>query len=451
MVADDLTGAMDSGVQLAKWGLQTLVVLTSQDLPEADAVVVSTDSRGASPEEAYRRAVDAAKRLHGRSLYKKMDSAMRGNVGAELDGVLDGLGLERALVAPAAPFAGRATVDGYHRVNGVLLAETAFARDPVAPVTESHLPTLLARQTRRSVGHLPLRVVEQGVEAVVAVLEAESASIVAADAVEPRHLRTLALALQRMPDAWLPCGSAGLAEEWPQALGLSRPDHTGPPWPPDPRPVLVVAGSRHPTTLRQLQRAESDGHLQLVHLSLWERDETEAQQAEAHPAMGLQDADGVPGTAGMDKADGVVRASQQALSRLEAGQNVALALSFGAYAAGQQQAAAEALAQAAAWVLERADLAGMFITGGDTLRALCHTLGATALRILDEVQPGVPAGRLRSLVEETATLHSTQDADCAGRKLHSLDHEWRVVTKAGAFGDDLTIARSIEFIQGRWK
>ena len=182
IVADDLTGAMDSGVHLAKWGLQTLVVLTSQDLPEADSIVLSTDSRGVSPEEAYRRADDAARRVRDRYVYKKMDSAMRGNVGAELDGMLDGLGLERALVAPAAPFAGRATVNGFHRVDGVLLSETAFARDPVAPVTESHLPTLLARQSRRSVGHLPLTVVEQGVEAVVAALAAESGSIVAADA-----------------------------------------------------------------------------------------------------------------------------------------------------------------------------------------------------------------------------------------------------------------------------
>ena len=429
IVADDLTGAMDSGVQLAKWGLQTLVLLSSQDLPDVDAILTSTDSRAATPAEAYHRARAAAQRLHDRSIYKKMDSTLRGNVGSELDGVLDGLGLERALVAPAAPFAGRATVGGYHRVHGVLLAETAFAHDPVAPVTESHLPTLLARQSRRRVGHLPLTVVEQGVDAVVAALGAESGSIVAADAVEARHLRTLALALQRMPDAWLPCGSAGLAEEWPQALGLSRPAQAPVPWPPDTRPVLVVAGSRHPVTLRQLQRAESDGHLQLVHLSLWEPGETEAQQAEAPPSVGFEDAGASRSIVGRRAADGLLHASQEALSGLRAGRNVALTLSFGAYAAGQQQATAEALAQAAAWVLERVDLAGLFVTGGDTLRALCHTLDATALRILGEVQPGAPAGRL----------------------LGGLGLEARVVTKAGAFGDDLTITRSIQFIQGRQK
>jgi uncharacterized protein YgbK (DUF1537 family) len=369
-------------------------------------------------------------------------------------------------------------------VHGVLLAETAFARDPVTPVTESHLPTLLARQSRRSVGHLPLAVVEQGVEAVIAALASEPGSIVAADAVEQRHLRTLALALQRMPDPWLPCGSAGLAEEWPQALGLPRPAQAPVPWPPDARPVLVVAGTRHPVTLRQLQRAESDGHLELVHLPLQEHRETEAQQAKTQPTMHLQDAEGFPvkdaescrPTSEPDWADGVLRASQEALSRLQAGQNVALTLSFSEYAPSWQQAAAEALAQAAAWVVERVDLAGMFITGGDTLRALCRRLGATALRILGEVQPGVPAGRLlgglaevtarrelrslaevtarrelRSLADKMATLRSTQGAECAGRELRGLGLEARVVTKAGAFGDDLTIARSIEFIQGRWK
>jgi len=400
IVADDLTGAMDSGVRLAKWGLQTLVLLISQGLPEADALVLSTDSRGASPAEAYRRANAAARRLKGRTLYKKMDSAMRGNVGQELDGVLDAVGLQRALVAPAAPFAGRATVNGCHRVNGVPVAETDFARDPVAPVTESHLPSLLARQTRRKVGHLPLRVVEQGAEAVTAALVAEPATVVAADAVEPRHLWTLALALQRQPEPWLPCGSAGLAEAWTACLGLSRPEINGPAWPSDGRPVLIISGSRHSATLAQLKRAESEELLQLVHL--------------APPA-------------GLEQASHWSHAAEGTLAELEAGHNVALTLSFSAYVEGQQQAAAEALAQAAAWVLEHAQPAGLFVTGGDTLQALCHTLGSSALLIVGEVQPGVPAGRL--------VLGSGKEP--------------RIVTKAGAFGDDQTVVRCIHFIQGR--
>jgi uncharacterized protein YgbK (DUF1537 family) len=84
------------------------------------------------------------------------------------------------------------------------------------------------------------------------------------------------------------------------------------------------------------------------------------------------------------------------------------------------------LADAAAWVLERVPLAGLVITGGDTARAVCCTLGATALRILGEVQAGVPAGTLISGAYDGL----------------------RVVTKAGGFGDDWAIVQSIDRIQG---
>ncbi|MHB1159801.1 MAG: four-carbon acid sugar kinase family protein, partial [Chloroflexota bacterium] len=106
IVADDLTGAMDTGVQFAKEGLHTVVMLGEGALPEAEMVVISTDSRDEPADEAYRRAKEAGLRLAGRAIYKKLDSTLRGNLGPEIEGLLDGLGLGRALVAPAFPSSG---------------------------------------------------------------------------------------------------------------------------------------------------------------------------------------------------------------------------------------------------------------------------------------------------------------------------------------------------------
>ena len=395
VVADDLTGAIDTGVQFAKRGLHTVVVLGDRELPAAEVVAISTDSRSETAMEAYRRAKCAAQQLRDRLLYKKMDSTLRGNIGSELDGLLDGLGLERALVAPAFPATGRTTVDGYHHVHGVLLAESAFARDPLWPATESHLPTLLARQTRRRVGHLPLAVVEQGEQAVIQALMIEPASIVAADAAEARHLRTLALALAHMTEKWLPCGSAGLAEAWLVALGLGQPDQARFCWSPDARPVLVVAGSRHPSTARQLQRAVTDGNLNLVNLS---------------PA-----------------GDWQRKLRTEVAAWLNQGYNTALTTTFSEYQAGKEAATAEMLAQATAWVLAHSAVAGLVMTGGDIARAVCQAVGAMALHVLGEVQVGVPAGTL----------------------VGGIADGLRFVTKAGGFGDDLVILQSISSIQGR--
>lgn len=384
---------MDTGVQLAKGGLHTVVLLDECDLPSAQSVVVSTDSRDVPAVEAQQRAGRAALCLQSRALYKKIDSTLRGNIGPELDGILDALGLERALVAPAFPSAGRTTVDGCHRVNGVLLAESVFADDPLWPAVESHLPTILARQTRRSVGYLPLSVVEMGEDAVAEALRLQSASVVAADAVEVRHLRTLARALVRLEETWLPCGSAGLAEEWPLALGIRQPDVGLFRWPKDRRPVLVLAGSRSPATARQLHRTAGGG-VALVRVS--------------------------------PEDDWDCKARVEVLPLLSDGRDVAVTTSFSEYREGQASVAAELLAQMSAWLLDRSAVSGLVMTGGDVARAVCRFLGAGALRVLGEVQPGVPAGTL------------------VGGPHDGL----RIVTKAGGFGDDSAILESIQRIHG---
>jgi uncharacterized protein YgbK (DUF1537 family) len=285
-------------------------------------------------------------------------------------------------------------VDGYHRVNGVLLAESAFVRDPLWPARESHVPTILARQTRRSVGHLPLPVVERGVEAVVGALKAETASIVAADAVGAVHLRTLARALARLGDTWLPCGSAGLAEEWPLALGMGQAAAVPFCWPPNGRPVLVLAGSRNPATARQLERGAASGELTLIRLSL-------------------------EGDWG--------KAAEGALALLKDGRNAAVTTTFSDYREGKTMAAADILARVAEKILARSTVAGLFVTGGDVARAVCRALGVRALCLLGEMQAGVPAGTF------------------VGGAYEGL----RVVTKAGGFGDDKTILESVHCLHGR--
>jgi len=78
IIADDLTGAADTGVQLAKRGVSTLVLPSVTDFPDAwqyETVVVNTESRHASPgiaEEAVTAAVQIG-RMHGVPHFYKKD------------------------------------------------------------------------------------------------------------------------------------------------------------------------------------------------------------------------------------------------------------------------------------------------------------------------------------------------------------------------------------------
>src|SRR5512136_1164630 len=174
VIADDLTGANDTGVQFAKQGLKTLVLIgvpaSLAELDE-DVLVVDTQSRASSPTEAYQKVTQTALLFKDRdrfqTIYKKIDSTLRGNLGSEIDAIMDARGLELAIVAPAFPANGRMTVGGCHFLGNAPLEATEISRDPLCPVTESHIPTLIAAQTRRKVGHVGIKSVMAGTEGIL--------------------------------------------------------------------------------------------------------------------------------------------------------------------------------------------------------------------------------------------------------------------------------------------
>jgi len=143
VIADDLTGAMDTGVGLAQAGLAAIITFSTATHVVSDAVVATTDSRAESATEAYRRVKAVAERFHDHYIYKKIDSTLRGNIAAELQAVLDVTRAEHAVVCPAFPSIKRTVVNGVLLVDGVPVHQTGFARDPVSPVTRSDIAEVL--------------------------------------------------------------------------------------------------------------------------------------------------------------------------------------------------------------------------------------------------------------------------------------------------------------------
>ncbi|NLO37654.1 MAG: four-carbon acid sugar kinase family protein, partial [Clostridiaceae bacterium] len=93
-LADDLTGALDAGVQLLDFGYSVSVCLTHGDLAgeTADILVLDSESRNIPPAAATEQVRRGLVRLNaaGRDLvYKKIDSTLRGNIGSELAALLD--------------------------------------------------------------------------------------------------------------------------------------------------------------------------------------------------------------------------------------------------------------------------------------------------------------------------------------------------------------------------
>ncbi len=87
-------------------------------------------------------------------LVKKIDSTLRGNVGAEVAAMLQACKASAAIIAPAFPAAGRITRNGQCFVHERLLTDTEFASDPKTPVTSADIGMLLAAHSRAEIRYL---------------------------------------------------------------------------------------------------------------------------------------------------------------------------------------------------------------------------------------------------------------------------------------------------------
>lgn len=159
IIADDFTGALDTGVQFAEKGIETQVFIDqklkkSSISAAAQVLVVDSETRPLSAEEAYCIVKGIAKdaiALGIPTILKKTDSALRGNVGAELAAVLDASKEQRLYFIPAYPKIHRITKNGVHYIDGELLEESAFGKDPFEPARQSYIPELLHKQTEHEV------------------------------------------------------------------------------------------------------------------------------------------------------------------------------------------------------------------------------------------------------------------------------------------------------------
>ncbi len=154
IIADDLSGANDTAVHFAQQGIVTKVSVSLTQLRRKEwnchVLAINTNSRHDAPVRAAEK-VQKALRL-GRDfgfthVYKKSDSALRGNIGAELETVLRKTGLDRLHFVPAYPAFRRYTKDGMQYVGDRLLHQSEFAKDPLNPMTTSSVAEIIKKQS----------------------------------------------------------------------------------------------------------------------------------------------------------------------------------------------------------------------------------------------------------------------------------------------------------------
>lgn len=396
VIADDLTGAMDAGVQMLENDYVVRVALDVKKLSEwekqSDVVIVSTESRNISAEYAYKQVADAVEgfQKYGcHMIYKKIDSTLRGNIGVELKAVLEHGKVDCVIIAPALPFNGRTTVNGVHYVYGSPLKNTELAKDPYAPVYESEIARIIHDQYAAPVGMIDIRAIRNGKESVLSEIEKnirEKKRLMVADAIDDGDLRNIVKACAEYSGNLLLCGSAGLFKyiegtKFLQNLDGHRKMHL--PRRKKSSPVLILSGSparMSKIQIKKLEEVSSRAFILRCNISEYLKDEAQyrarCEEGIRQVMQKLREGYHVVVDASGESKEDILNQHQNDRENLQQIRKKIL----------------QYLEEIAAAAAEGADLRGLVLFGGDTAVAVTSRLGAGGIEITREIEPYIPLG-----------------------------------------------------------
>lgn len=178
IVSDDVTGSNAVAIRFSEQHLSAVTIFEREALVRNathDVLVLSTNTRGVCANISYdqvKAGLEVADLTEFSLFSKRIDSTMRGNIGAEIRAFFDVLGDEYlAMIYPASPELGRVVENGDMLVNDVPLHSTAVAQDVLTPVTTSNVVDILTEQLPNiACYHIDSDTLDQGSETLVELL-----------------------------------------------------------------------------------------------------------------------------------------------------------------------------------------------------------------------------------------------------------------------------------------
>ncbi len=247
IIADDFTGALDTGVKFSSFDAETRFILNPESdfsvhRDEVDVAIVNSDTRHLSPQKAYQVVYDISRRAQACGfsyIYKKVDSGLRGNIGSELSAVMDATDNPSLHFIPAYPKQRRITKGGYQFIDGILLKDSIFSTDPLNPPLSSSVEQIVSSQSSKEIimndsAGLGIHIYDASTDKDMAII---------AEKIGCENIKASA-------------GCAGFAPYLAKLLGY---DFQKKKIPTTSKPLLVVSGSVNPVTQMQIRKAADYG------------------------------------------------------------------------------------------------------------------------------------------------------------------------------------------------
>ncbi|MEH7548771.1 MULTISPECIES: four-carbon acid sugar kinase family protein [Bacillaceae] len=388
-MADDFTGALDTGVQFSNYGVNTLVTSDldfefGETTDQLEVLVFNTETRYLNKRDAYeviKKISLKAKEENIPYIFKKVDSALRGNVASELRALSDVFEDVTIPFIPAYPEQNRFSCEGILLIDSIPVNGSVFGQDPYEPVTESHIPSLLLKEADLKT-YITKKYEIPPKEERILLIESQSDEEMLSQGNELLLNDALKITV----------GCAGFAKALANIIYKKRDTTKN-----DMElPLLIVCGSVNPVTKKQVVFAEVNGYerISLTLEQLWDKQywETEKGQENIHQYLKMEQPFMFEtfGNVSNDQVDQLPDQGNELRFRI---------------------------GQSLGYLVKNLMSNGMkrtiLFTGGDTLYQSMRVLGITEIKPLKELFPGIVLGHI-----------------------DFKDEKHYVITKSGGFGDE---------------
>ncbi|MEC9490508.1 MAG: four-carbon acid sugar kinase family protein [Halanaerobiales bacterium] len=424
IIADDLTGANDTGVQFCKQGYDVTVAI--EQIPDGSKLkhnkvgVIDTETREVKKSEAVKKLNQILSKLQFTEkdlIYKKVDSTLRGNVGAEIELIMELFDKDLCILTPSFFSSKRLTIGGYLIVNDEPLGSSEYNQRNLDSGEASYIPSILNEQSQFEVGKIELKEVIKGRKSILRELKKLSAAgkkILVVDSVNDIDLENIFAAGEELDEDVLYSGSAGLANLIAKKhhLEKSASDYLI-----NKSQVLIVNGSRSQTAKTQVDYFIDNFdvfELEIDIKKLLEDDEELNKNLKQQIAKYNGDQYLVIRPAPYYSDEEVINnlLVKNDLSFRQLGEKIR-----------------DKLGEIAALIIDKFAVQNVIVTGGDTLIGICRAIKADKLNVLGEVVDGVPI--TQPILDKSSENHLN------------------FITKAGGFGERDTISEVVKIIERR--
>ncbi|MCM3711692.1 four-carbon acid sugar kinase family protein [Sporosarcina luteola] len=422
IIADDLTGANDTGVKLAQKGIKTSVVfqLNLEMIGSLHSIVYDTDTRYSDTQDAFNAVKQASiffKKNGFEFIFKKMDSTIRGNVGIELDALYEVFKPDFIIIAPGFPKSGRVLREGQIYLNGIRLDQSDYAESPTDGAFDYDLVQKLKRQSKYKTALFTTDDLNEDIYDKLNKKFKEQIPFLVFDSEEENDLKEIAEYISQSHYNVIWCGSSGLINYLPEAYNFKTKNEQSLPISRNGKsPTLTIIGSFNDVTLKQLKILLKESNTRGFKIDV--------------PRL-LENS--------IEKENEINRIAIDCLKKAEEGYNIVIYASSdksevvqalelgrtsGKNAAEICSEIADALGRITLQLTSKKKFSGLVMTGGDTAKKVSNHLNAIGIELIDELSSAIPIGRI------------------IGKQNIST------ITKGGSIGDENSLVSSVEFLRG---